>query len=111
VGLSHHATPLDVRERIAIEEDGWRSVAPASLATVLISTCNRVEVYAWVDGRPATTIRALQRSLARAAGIHPAELLPYFPSRSGMDAVLHLLRVTRRLDSMVVREEQFRGEL
>src|SRR5439155_2231001 len=111
VGLSHHAAPLDVRERIAIEEDGWRSVAPSSLATVLISTCNRVEVYAWVDGRPATTIRALQRSLARAAGIHPAELLPYLTSRSGMDAVLHLVRVTSSLDSLVVGEEQIRGQV
>ncbi len=111
VGLSHHAAPLEVRERTAIDEPGWRSVAASNVGTVLLSTCNRVEVYAWVDGRPATTIRALQRSLARAAGMDPAELLPYLSSRSGAGALLHLVRVTSSLDSLVVGEEQIRGQV
>jgi glutamyl-tRNA reductase len=111
LGLSHHAAPLEVREKTAIDEDGWRSVAPTNLGTVLLSTCNRVEVYAWVDRRPLTTIRALQRSLARAAGLDPAELLPYLTSRSGTDALLHLVRVTSSLDSLVVGEEQIRGQV
>jgi glutamyl-tRNA reductase len=111
VGLSHHAAPLDVRERTAIEEATWRAVAPSNVGTVLLSTCNRVEVYAWVDGRPATTIRALQRSLARASGMDPAELLPYLTSRSGTDALVHLVRVTSSLDSLVVGEEQIRGQV
>jgi glutamyl-tRNA reductase len=115
VGVSHHAAPLEVRERIALDEATWRSVAPSSLGvrpgTVLLSTCNRVEVYAWVDGRPAATLRALQRSLARAAGMDSAELLPYLTSRSGTDALLHLVRVTSSLDSLVVGEEQIRGQV
>ena len=53
VGLSHHAAPLEVRERVAVDEAAWRASAPMSFGTVLLSTCNRVEVYAWVEGRPA----------------------------------------------------------
>jgi glutamyl-tRNA reductase len=111
VGLSHHAAPLDVRERIALDEAAWREVAPPTLGTILLSTCNRVEVYAWVDGRPSSPVRALQRSLARAAGMPAAELLPYLTARSGSDALLHLVRVASGLDSLVVGEEQIRGQV
>jgi glutamyl-tRNA reductase len=48
VGLSHHGAPLALRERVAIDEAAWRAAAPSTPATILLSTCNRVEVYAWV---------------------------------------------------------------
>jgi glutamyl-tRNA reductase len=111
VGLSHHATPLEVRERVAVDEAAWRQAAPAGLGCVLLSTCNRVEVYAWVEGRPTTVIRALQRSLARAAGVDLSDLLPHLKSWSGRDALVHLVRVTTGLDSQVVGEEQIRGQV
>ena len=111
VGLSHHAAPLDVRERLAVDEAAWRANAPASFSTVLVSTCNRVEVYAWVDGRPSVAIRSLQRCLARAAGIEPAVVQPYLKSASGRDALVHLVRVASGLDSLVVGEEQIRGQV
>src|ERR1700694_5752790 len=110
VGLSHHATPLEVRERVAVDEAAWRRWAPAEPATLLLSTCNRVEVYAWADGRPAIAIRALQRSLARATGVELAELQPHLKAVTGHDAILHLVRVTSGLDSLVVGEEQIRGQ-
>jgi glutamyl-tRNA reductase len=111
VGLSHHATPLEVRERVAVDETAWRLAAPAGVGSVLLSTCNRVEVYAWVEGRSSTVIRALQRSLARAAGIDVADLVPHLRSLSGHDALVHLVRVTTGLDSLVVGEEQIRGQV
>ncbi|HEV7663206.1 MAG TPA: glutamyl-tRNA reductase, partial [Chloroflexota bacterium] len=94
VGLSHHAAPLDIRERFAFDDAAWRTYAPSQLATLLLSTCNRVEVYAWIEERPATAIRALQRSLAAAAGVEADELRPYLRCCSGRDALLHLVRVT-----------------
>ena len=111
VGLSHHAAPLDVRERVAFDEAAWRMHAPAHLSTILLSTCNRVEVYTWVDDRPAPALRALQRSLARAAGIDLADVQRYLVPRSGRDAILHLVRVASGLDSLVVGEEQIRGQV
>jgi len=111
VGLSHHATPLEVRERVAVDEAAWRRCAPAEPPTLLLSTCNRVEVYAWVEERPATAVRVLQRSLARASGVRLAELQPHLEARTGQDAILHLVRVTSGLDSLVVGEEQIRGQV
>lgn len=111
VGLSHHAAPLELRESVAIDEGTWRQQAPSAFGSVLLATCNRVEVYAWVDSRPLLAIRSLQRSLARAAGIKPAELQPYLQSRAGHDAVVHLVRVASGLDSLVVGEEQIRGQV
>jgi glutamyl-tRNA reductase len=111
VGLSHHAAPLDVRERLAVDEAAWRATAPASFSSVLVSTCNRVEVYAWVDGRPTAAIRSLQRCLARAAGIELSVVQPYLTAAAGRDALVHLVRVASGLDSLVVGEEQIRGQV
>jgi glutamyl-tRNA reductase len=111
VGVSHHTTPIDVRERLAVDETRWRRCAPDGLATILLSTCNRVEVYAWVGGRTAVAIRALERSLARATGVAPADLQPHLKTRTGHDALLHLVRLTSGLDARVVGEEQIRGQV
>ncbi|HLZ27892.1 MAG TPA: glutamyl-tRNA reductase [Chloroflexota bacterium] len=111
VGLSHHATPLEVRERVAVEEPAWRRSAPTGLATLLLSTCNRVEVYAWVDGRTAGVVRSLSRALAHATGVDQVELQPHLRVLTGHDALLHVVRVTSGLDSLVVGEEQIRGQV
>jgi glutamyl-tRNA reductase len=111
VGLSHHAAPLEIRERIALDESAWRAVAPTLRATILLSTCNRVEVYTWVDGRRVDAVRAIERALARAAGVSAVELTPWLSVRVGREAVLHLVRVASGLDSLVVGEEQIRGQV
>jgi glutamyl-tRNA reductase len=111
LGLNHHATPLEVRERMAFDDARWREIAPASPPAVLLSTCNRVEVYAWVEGPSRPAIGKLTRALAEAGGLKPAELRPYLVARSGSRAVLHLVRVAAGLDSLVVGEEQIRGQV
>ena len=111
VGLSHHATPIDIRERVAIDAAAWRAVAPPEPASILLSTCNRVEVYAWVEERAAPATRALRSALASAAGLEPRELRPYLTQRTGREAVRHLVRVASGLDSLVVGEEQIRGQV
>jgi glutamyl-tRNA reductase len=111
VGLSHHATPLEVRERVAVDEAAWRRSTPAGLATLLLSTCNRVEVYAWIDGRTAVAVRALSRALADATGLDQVGLQPHLRVLSGHDALLHVVRVTSGLDSLIVGEEQIRGQV
>ena len=111
VGLSHHAASIEVRERFAFDYARWLEFAPATLPSVLLSTCNRVEVYAWVEGRGAIAIQRIERALARAAGLALADVQPYLIRRRGRDALLHLMRVAAGLDSMVVGEEQIRGQI
>jgi glutamyl-tRNA reductase len=111
VGLSHHAAPLDVRARVAVSDAGWRAHHPANLSTVLLSTCNRLEVYAWIEGRTQPAVRAVRRSLAAASGVPLAELRPYLTTAVGREALLHLVRVASGLDSLVVGEEQIRGQV
>ena len=105
VGVSHHLTPLEVRECLAFDAERWYARSPRGLPSVLVSTCNRVEVYAWVTGRSAPAVRALQRSLAEAAGLAITELQPYLAVFTGPEALLHLVRVAKGLDSLVVGED------
>src|SRR5438105_4031594 len=111
VGVSHHLTPLEVRECLAFDAERWYARSPRGLPSVLVSTCNRVEVYAWVTGRSAPAVRALQLILADAAGLDFAQLQPYLAVFSGLEALLHLVRVAAGLDSLVVGEDQIRGQL
>lgn len=111
VGVSHHAASLDVRERLAMDAAAWRDLAPAGAPGVLLSTCNRVEVYAWASGRGRRVIGQLKRALARAAGAPVATLDPHLFAYAGSGATLHLVRVAAGLDSLVVGEEQIRGQV
>jgi glutamyl-tRNA reductase len=113
MGISHHAAPVEVRERVAIDEATWRAHAPENFATILLSTCNRLEVYAWVNsgGRPQSAARVILRSVARASGCEVRELQPYVTCRTGREALLHLIRVSSGLDSALVGEEQIRGQV
>jgi glutamyl-tRNA reductase len=111
LGVTHHAAPVEVRERVAIDEKAWRAHAPAHLPTILVSTCNRLEVYAWIEGRTHSASRSMLRALSRATGVDTRELEPYLIRRVGSDAVLHLVRVASGLDSAVVGEEQIRGQV
>jgi glutamyl-tRNA reductase len=114
VGLSHHATPLEVRERLSVateatgqEIQGLLGSAPLSEG-VLLSTCNRVELYA-ATSDPVTALKAIRAYLRTRAG--GDDLDPYLYERSGEDAVRHAFRVASSLDSMVVGEPQILGQV
>ena len=111
LGISHQSAPVEVRERLAIDEPMWRAHAPAEPATILVSTCNRVEVYAWIEGRAKTVRRRLARALCTAAKVEMAAIEPYLTLRTGHEALLHLVRVASGLDSLLVGEEQIRGQV
>src|SRR5207248_6757072 len=111
VGLSHHAAPVEVRERVAVDEPTWRLHAPLNPSTVLLSTCNRVEAYAWVNGRTRPAAQSIARTMARASGVRLADVQPYLTTCVGRDALLHLVRVSAGLDSLLVGEEQIRGQV
>jgi glutamyl-tRNA reductase len=118
VGCSHWRSSVATRERLAFSPaqaeaalDGLRARFPRSEA-VLLSTCNRVEVYtAAEDAEGAPTQQDVAEFLA---GFHGLDVLDIFDDlfeRSGEEAVRHLFTVAAGLDSMVVGEAQIAAQV
>ena len=116
VGVSHRTAPVPVLERLAASPGDVPQVLAELLTgefigeALVLSTCNRVEVYAGVSGFHGglTEIVAV---LARRAGCTPTELAPYAYVHYDTEAVRHAYRVATGLDSMVVGEAQILGQL
>jgi glutamyl-tRNA reductase len=112
VGINHRGAPLDIRERIAYRpsEIGDAIVAlrdeAALREAVVLSTCNRTEIYLVedeVDAAPAAWTALSARLGAEASG--------YGYVRRDREAVTHLFRVASGLDSMVLGEAQIHGQV
>jgi glutamyl-tRNA reductase len=116
VGLSHKSAPVATLERAAIGGDTLgkllRDVAhlPDIAETFVISTCNRVEVYAEV-GRFHGGVNGVCELLAQYSGIPASELTGSLYVHYEDRAVQHLLAVASGLDSMVVGEDQILGQV
>lgn len=113
IGLSHHTAPLEVLERVAsldvertLEELG---AGEAVAEVLLLSTCNRIEVYSEVS-RFHAGLEGLTAAVAKGAGLAADELSSYLYVHYEHAAVRHAFRVTSGLDSMVVGDEQIRGQ-
>jgi len=115
VGVSHHTASVEVRERFAFspaeaerELLGLRQEAKVR-ETVLLSTCNRTEIYVHPGAEEA--VDAVRRLMLRRAGSldRPAE--EYLYALRGIEAVRHLFRVTAGVDSMVLGEAEIQGQV
>lgn len=115
VGLSHHTAPLELRERLGVTT----SMLPAALDAlaaagctdaVLLSTCNRTEVYAAATD-PAEMTTRLTHHLAQTHGVALEQLEPSLYARVDADAARHLFRVAAGLDSLVVGEPEILGQV
>jgi glutamyl-tRNA reductase len=116
VGLSHKSAPVAILEQAAVGGDTLakllRDVALAdSVAeTFVVSTCNRVEVYADVD-RFHAAVTAICELLARHCGVEARDLTAHLYVHYEDRAVAHLLAVACGLDSVVVGEGQILGQV
>ena len=116
VGLSHRSAPLSLIERVSLSSEAAGKLlddvvaAPAIDEAMLLSTCNRVELYASVEKFHAG-VAALSELLARHSGIPFDELSPYVYVHYEERAVQHLFSVTASLDSMLVGEHQILGQV
>jgi glutamyl-tRNA reductase len=115
-GLSHRTAPVELREQLAVEEDKLRELLRDILATgaiaetVIVSTCNRVEVYGVADVPGEGRAVAFGR-LCRHRGVEAVALEPYFYTHVDAEAVRHVFRVAASLDSMLVGEPQILGQV
>ena len=111
-GLSHHTAPLSVRERYALAEADQKKLVADLQANGLrevavLSTCNRVEIYAASD-EPESALGQLVAALVERGGAAPDDVIY---RRVGKRTVRHAFRVASSLDSMVVGEPQILGQL
>src|SRR5437667_7853249 len=116
LGVSHKTAPVALRERLAFTESQAREFAQRATATpevreaVVISTCNRTEVYL-VVGDPVRAEADVLGLLARRASIRLTELAEVIYSPRNCDAARQLYRVTAGLDSMIVGEAEVQGQV
>ena len=117
VGLSHRTAPVPVLERASIRADDLPQGAATSCTAPrrsarcwLLSTCNRIEVYADV-ARFHPAVAEISGVLARHAGIPVADLGEHLYVHFAEAAAEHMFSVASGLDSMVVGESQILGQL
>ena len=114
VGISHRTAPLEVRERVAFSGEDCVLAARALRAlqgveeAVLVSTCNRTEVYALVSPDDPD---AVFNWLMQHSGIDHSKASEYFYTHRNRQAVEHLFNVASGLDSLVLGEPQILGQL
>jgi len=116
IGLSHHTSPVQVRERFAFAD----ARIPATLEllrgsgvadeAVILSTCNRVEIYAAISGSAQQSMRGLQEFLVHCHDYRDP-LTDEIYTLGEPQSVEHLFKVACGLDSMVLGETEILGQL
>ena len=116
LGVSFRRAPIDLLERLSFTEDdlvkAYRRVEDLDGIdeAVVLSTCNRVEVYGWVDAYHSGFL-ALKRLLAETRSVAGQELADAMVAHWERDAVEHLFSVAGGLDSMVLGETQIQSQV
>ncbi len=116
VGLSHKTAPVEIRERVAFPPTAMEKplhemlALPAVTEGVIVSTCNRVELYACSRDSDAC-IGQLKRFLAGFHNIPLEQLESHLYDYQGEEAIRHVFRVSSSLDSMVIGEPQILGQI
>src|SRR5437870_6360501 len=109
LGLSHHTADVATREQFAGSATAESILRQTGCAeALLLTTCNRVEVYAVSQKRVSTD--EIAHCLTRKIDIDPHEYAPAFYRYEGEKCVEHLFRVASGLDSMVVGESEIFGQ-
>ncbi|HJX59897.1 MAG TPA: glutamyl-tRNA reductase [Thermodesulfobacteriota bacterium] len=116
IGLNHKTASIDLRERMAFAEDQMETALhqvkslPSLKENMILSTCNRVEIYAAVR-ETEKAVLDLKHFLSQYHGLPLREFEKNLYSFLGEEAVKHIFRVASSLDSMVVGEPQILGQI
>ena len=117
IGISHHNTPLAVRELFAFPAEKQQELMKEMIARgiaeecVIISTCNRTEVYIYT-ACPGGNFTELQNLVLEFANAQDVENIgDYIRFYNGSKAVRHLFHVAAGLESMVMGEDQILGQV
>jgi glutamyl-tRNA reductase len=117
VSVSHRSTAVEVLERLALPSAGLDGVlarlhaVPSIDEVVVLSTCNRVEVYAAAHGPTGRVTRAVVDLLATHGLVPVGDVMQVARTRVGGAAAAHLFTVACGLDSMAVGEDQIVAQI
>jgi glutamyl-tRNA reductase len=114
VGVSHRQAPVELRERVAVDGPGAAALARAlarGCEAVVLSTCNRTELYLASDDMSNHLDEQASASLLALAGDDGAALAPVLYRLGDDSAALHLFRVAAGLDSLVPGEGEILGQV
>src|ERR1700732_5082855 len=111
-GISHKTAPVELREQLAVKQSELVDLARYLKCfghldeIVLLSTCNRVEIY-------GTTRQSTDsiKSVFQLVSSGPVDLSPYIYVHKDDDAARHLFRVAAGLDSMMLGETEITGQI
>jgi len=117
VGLNHRTAPVEVRERVYFSAEQARRAAEELRSrgileeTLVLSTCNRSELYGVPPESVPKTAEALSAFLSAFHSVREDELQPSLYHRHDRAAVRHLFRVAAGLDSMLLGEAEILGQV
>ena len=113
VGLSHKTAGLDLREKITVEKENLTTALDAMDEyidqSVLISTCNRLEVYSYSEEELAAS--KVLNFLSDYFEVDKEVLQEHLYTMTGSGSVNHLFNVVGGMDSMIVGEHQILGQV
>jgi glutamyl-tRNA reductase len=116
VGLSHRTAPIEVRERLALAGAELDDALSRLLGvdgldeTMVVSTCNRFEVYGATTGTDHGREAAAESIRSVLADIGGPDVLGHLQTATELEAIRHLFRVASSLDSLVVGEPHILGQ-
>jgi glutamyl-tRNA reductase len=117
LGCSHRNTPVVFRERMAFSTDQAMSALDLLQRTfpdveaVLLSTCNRVELYLASENQILPSCHEVAELLGQFHGMQPVEVLDHLYEQTDRNAIQHLFVVASSLDSLVVGEPQILAQV
>ena len=115
IGVSHRTAPLDMRERVDFARAGFQPALAALAARnitremVVLSTCNRAEIYAAADSE--TAVDGVTAFFSDYHQVPTEDVRAHLYVHRGAEVARHLFRVTAGLDSLVVGEPQIMGQV
>jgi len=115
VGVSHHRTPLDIRELFSLSNDDLHDLANRLLRreeveeVVLVNTCNRVEAYLAIRTEP--DLDAVLEAMAAVTGQSVSLLKEMHYLHANSDMLVHLFSVASGLDSQMIGETEILGQI
>ncbi|GAB6183549.1 glutamyl-tRNA reductase [Thermodesulfovibrio hydrogeniphilus] len=118
IGLNHKTAPVEIREKLAFNSADAVKKALKKLThekglkeAVILSTCNRVEIYAYNDNKESSSEETIKNFISEFHNIDREVFEKYLYIYKDKEAVEHLFKVASSLDSMIVGEPQITGQV